>query len=1296
MNNLSPQASPYDNVSSPQTIWSRLANNSQECFVINSFEIGFTGLSIDTNLTPLLECDDNTDGLTMFNLTEADTEVIGALDASTVSVTYHFSQDDADNNINPLASPYTNVVPDAQTIYVRVTRNGDEICFNTTELVLDVIVNPIAIAPSALEACDDNADGLTLFDLSLRTAEIIGVQTGMTVTYHISQDDANSGDDPLPTNYTNTMAGVQQVYARLEDDISSCFDTTELTLIVNPKPLVGSISVFQLCDENQANADIEGFDLTLKNTEIINGQPNVTVSYHNNPDDAVTGDNPLSSPFNNSSNPQTIYVNLTNTITGCSNVGNFELIVNPLPLIFAPTPLEVCDDGIPDGTTLIDLSLKDAEITGGDPTYAVTYHLDQSGAESGASPLPVPYQNEADGQEVYARVEDTATGCYATTGLILLVEQAPVANAPSPIEFCDPDSDGYGVFDLGSRDAEVTGGDPSLEVSYHETAADAMSGSNPLSSPYVNINIDSQTVYVRVESGTIATDCASFTELQLTVSPTPQLGAAAVSPLRECDGPEADGIAEFDLTDRLAEILQELADPSLYTVRFYEDATEAELGDPSDAIASPFSYSVTDPFGQTLTVRVEDNATGCFKLTALELVVDPLPVAVVAPPLEQCDDDVADGLTVFDLTDRDAQITGGEGSSAVAYYETLAQAELGTGAVADPTAYTNTSVGGAPANPQTLWAVVTDTGTGCTATTTLTIRVLPRPTPTQDMPELVLCDETDTGDLVETFDLTADEPLLLNGEAGVTASYHETLFDAQQGQAALADPSAYENTSSPQVIYARVANGATGCYAIVEIGLRVDPLPTVPQGGVEGMVICELGSDGAAQFDLAQRDAEILDGQDPALFTVTYHDSQGDADALEDALGSPYANTSNPQVVYVAVTDNATGCSISTLSFELEVQEAARANADGLDILLEVCDDAMEADGDPSNDSAQFDLTPVGDIAALEPGSVQAQVLDGQDPADYAVSYYASEAAATEGGDPLPFLYENLVNPQVIWARVDNDTEATDGTDGSTCYAVAPVTLRVNPLPLFRLDERYVLCVGTNGTEAIDAPVLDTGLSAPAYGFQWTLDGTDIAGATGGSYVPTGAGTYGVTVTDLSTSAGTECAAYGETEVIESGPPAVTAAVTSEGFAEVHTIAVTATGDGVYEYSLDGGPWRDSPVFTGVSLGGHEVTARDRNGCGLAGATVTVLDYPAFFTPNGDGYNDRWDIAGMDLRTGATVFIFDRFGKLLKQMAPGGRGWDGTYNGSPMPTSDYWFMVEYGEPATGVRKEFKAHFTLKR
>ncbi|MGF1555447.1 T9SS type B sorting domain-containing protein, partial [Paucihalobacter sp.] len=51
---------------------------------------------------------------------------------------------------------------------------------------------------------------------------------------------------------------------------------------------------------------------------------------------------------------------------------------------------------------------------------------------------------------------------------------------------------------------------------------------------------------------------------------------------------------------------------------------------------------------------------------------------------------------------------------------------------------------------------------------------------------------------------------------------------------------------------------------------------------------------------------------------------------------------------------------------------------------------------------------------------------------------------------------------------------------------------------------------------------------------------------------------------------------------------------------------------------------------------------------------------------------------------------------LLKQLSPIGSGWNGTYNGSLMPSSDYWFVVEYTEPSTGEQKEFKAHFTLKR
>jgi len=60
----------------------------------------------------------------------------------------------------------------------------------------------------------------------------------------------------------------------------------------------------------------------------------------------------------------------------------------------------------------------------------------------------------------------------------------------------------------------------------------------------------------------------------------------------------------------------------------------------------------------------------------------------------------------------------------------------------------------------------------------------------------------------------------------------------------------------------------------------------------------------------------------------------------------------------------------------------------------------------------------------------------------------------------------------------------------------------------------------------------------------------------------------------------------------------------------------------------------------------------------------------------------------------AKIYIFDRYGKLLKQISPSGAGWDGTYNGSPLPSSDYWFRVEYKEDETN--KTFTGHFTIKR
>ncbi|MCA0133937.1 hypothetical protein LBU54_15200, partial [Winogradskyella sp. D23] len=765
------------------------------------------------------------------------------------------------------------------------------------------------------------------------------------------------------------------------------------------------------------------------------------------------------------------------------------------------TPLEVCDDDVPDGVTSIDLGLKDSEITGGNPGYAVSYHLDQADADAGANALAVPYDNISNPQTVVVRVEDTSTGCFDTATLDLVVEQAPVPFNASPdaLRYCDPDNDGIGFFSLTDAEAQITGGDPSLAVSYHETLANADNDINPIdtTSDYQNITADVQTVYARLESATIATDCATVVQFQLVVEPTPQL-VSDPAPLEVCDDGVADGLAQFDLTSAEGELLESGQDPADYVFSYYGNETDAEGG--VNAIAVPAAYANTVAFNDTVWVRVDgiNTVAGCYKLAELTLVVRPLPVLTAPSPLELCDDNApGDEREAFVLEQANAEILGGQPGIVLGYYETQADAIAGTGAITDP--YTNT------ANPQTLW-VRGDNEFGCTEFTTLTLRVLPVPTPTPSgqIPALELCDATVVNDGLEVFDLTENEALILNGEAGVTPSYHTGELDAVNGENAIADPENYTNmgTGGAETIYVRVTNDITGCFTVVDFAIVVSPLPEAV--AVTDFIRCELGTDGFDAFDLTAKDGEVLGGQDPVQYAVTYHASLTDAQSGTGALASPYTNTSNPQEIFVRITDTSTGCSVTSQRFDIEVQESAQANPDAAPILYEACDDNMEVDGDPSDDSVQFDLS-----------TRDAEVLDGQDPSVYTVAYFASEVDANLNVSPLPFLYENTSNPQEIYARVDNT--------GTTCFAVAPLTLQVNPLPAFDLEDTYVLCVNTNGTEALEPLVLDTGLSEANYAFEWSFNGTLIAGATGASYMPAQGGTYSVTVTDTSTSAATGC-----------------------------------------------------------------------------------------------------------------------------------------------------------------------------
>ncbi|WP_242085235.1 T9SS type B sorting domain-containing protein [Aestuariivivens sediminis] len=316
-------------------------------------------------------------------------------------------------------------------------------------------------------------------------------------------------------------------------------------------------------------------------------------------------------------------------------------------------------------------------------------------------------------------------------------------------------------------------------------------------------------------------------------------------------------------------------------------------------------------------------------------------------------------------------------------------------------------------------------------------------------------------------------------------------------------------------------------------------------------------------------------------------------------------------------------------------------------------------------------------------------LLNGLSQEDFAVSFYRTEADAYKKNNALTDVYFNESKREQIFARVENRYSKM------ACFDIGMFYIEVNLRPEIYLHSEYLLCVNLDGTEKrTTPPVIDTGLNADEYSFKWFHNGTIISNESSNTLSPTVDGEYHVEVK----SKLTDCVCTFKTIVVLSPPPEIMVETMSYAFIGENTLKVNVSGTGIqdFEYRLDQNPWQKSNLFSNVSKGEHLITVRNLAGCGLSSIRKIVMDYPRYFTPNGDGRNDTWNISGLDNQPNACVNIFNRYGKLIKQFNPSRERWDGTVKGVPLPADDYWFTLNYIEPKNGEIKSFKSHFTLKR
>ena len=431
------------------------------------------------------------------------------------------------------------------------------------------------------------------------------------------------------------------------------------------------------------------------------------------------------------------------------------------------------------------------------------------------------------------------------------------------------------------------------------------------------------------------------------------------------------------------------------------------------------------------------------------------------------------------------------------------------------------------------------------------------------------------------------------------------------------------------------------CSALGKINIEFTPKISLSD---TTLTQCDDNGDGITVFDLTKVD-NIIKNNDAALSPVVYYESLTDAQGKINPILNPATYTNKPAIpiLFARVTNTFNCANYAQVSLVIANNSIATQNP------------VATCDGDATQDGLyQFDLN----------AQVTPQVLTGL-PAGMIVAYYLIPADAVSQKNPLPNIFKNTTaNQQLIYARIIN---------GADCYGIVPITLVVNTFspPNFQ-DETASLCLDSTTTLSVAA------------GFSSYLWNT---GATTNSINVAASGDYSVMVTDTN-----GCTKTKKFTVTSSGVATITGATVNDFAGNENTVRIEYKGVGNYEFSLDGSYFQENPLFTGIAPGNYSAYARDKNGCGLSlPYTVYVLDYPRFFTPNGDGYNDVWKIKNLELFPKCVITIFNRYGKLLKELNAINPSWNGTYLENELAADDYWFHLNFGNG-----KIIKGHFSLKR
>ncbi|MBC7847347.1 MAG: T9SS type B sorting domain-containing protein [Flavobacterium sp.] len=875
------------------------------------------------------------------------------------------------------------------------------------------------------------------------------------------------------------------------------------------------------------------------------------------------------------------------------------------------------------------------------------YTLPTGGVASATSPTPITTVTGS--TTYYVSQTNTINGCESTrAAIIVTVNPLPTAPIVSNVNYCNNET-ALPLTATASTNCTLnwyttaTGGTPSTTIPTPSTAT-----------------VSSTNYYV---SQTITSTGCEGPRAQIIVTVNTLPTAPIVNNIDYCH-------------NEIAIPLTATASVNC-TLNWYSTPTGGTSGatspTPSTATVGTIKYYVS----QTIT------ATGCEgPRSEIIVTINPLPV-VKDVTIIQCDTDlIVDGKTLFNLTVNNTEISANSANENFTYYTSLNGANNAVPAdlILNELAFENTTP-----TLMEIWSRISNKITGCASVAKIILKVpATNINPNYKIPFTPVCDDfldingnnnanNNNRDGITTFDFSATKAIILAQlpvNQVYNINYYKNESDALAELNVITDISNYRNIGYPnsQDIWIRIDSDIdNACYGLGPyLTLNVEAL------SVANSVIiprqCDDDTDGIFTFNTSVLETDLLKGQ--TNVTVTYFDQANNP--LKDANGvlisSPFPATfaSTSQTIKAVVTNNTPQLCFDEVTIQFIVDDSPVAFAVPSSLTTS-CDDEpnpIDQDGKFAFDTSTFETT----------------ILRGQ--TGMIVKYYDQNNVLLPSPLPNPF----ITNTQNITVNVQNPLN-------TICSASTTLNFVVNPVPNIDLNldglENELVCSNLSTFfVTLDAGITD-GSPTSNYDYIWTKDG-QIVGTNSPTLDVNSVGDYTVEVINNS-----GCSRIRTITVTASNIASIVS-VDVVDLIDDNTVTVNVTGSGKYEYSIDepNGFWQDSNFFNNVPAGIHVVYVNDKNGCGSVSQEIVIVGVPKFFTPNGDGYNDYWSVKGVNetFNSKSIIYIFNRYGKLLKQWVPYlNQGWDGTFNGVPLPADDYWFTLQLEDG-----REAKGHFSLKR